>query len=37
MPAPMGYELWSDFARINEGIILEVKKYPWAQPSRIET
>lgn len=26
MPVPMGYQLQSDFTRMNEGVILEAKK-----------
>lgn len=37
MPAPMGYQLRSDFTRMNKGVILELKKYPWAQPGKTET
>lgn len=33
----MGYQLQSDFTRMNEGVIVEVKKYPWAQTDKIET
>lgn len=37
LPVPMGYQLQSDFTRMNEGVILEAKKYPWAQLEKTET